>query len=97
MEKMTKEKLKKAAKNVMIDMSEEEYDKFLNNFDNYAKNLAILEQLEVPENTEPMVFPYEVETTLRDDAQDEVIEADEAFKNSSCYKDGKIVIGKVVK
>lgn len=97
MEKITKEILKKSAKCVMVDMSEEEYDSLLSNIANIEKNLAILEDFQIKNDVEPMIFPYEIYDELKDFDDFSKVDKDEAFKNSSCYKNGKIKIKKVIK
>lgn len=98
MKKVNKEILKVSAKNVMIDMTEKEYDEFLNDFDSIERNLVLLENVEVPEDTEPMVFPYEIINELTPNGEDlDSLDKDELFKNSNNYQDGIIRIKKVIK
>lgn len=97
MEKITKEQLKKAAKNVMVDMSEEEYDNFVLTFDNFAKYLGIVGDFEINDSIEPMVFPYEIQGQPNDFKEYVSIDKDDTFKNSKSYKNGEVKIGKVIK
>lgn len=97
MEKLTKEILQKAARNVMVDMSEEEYNRFLSNAQYFENNLAILEDFEISSDVEPMVFPYKVNGELYEFNAAESINKDDAFKNSSCYKNGELKIRKAIK
>lgn len=98
MKKITKEALKLAAQNCMFKMSEEEYDAYLSDISSVEKNLALLEAVEVPEDTEPMVFPYEIFGELLENTDDlRSSNPDELFSNSSNYSNGEIKIKRIIK
>ncbi|MCQ2776221.1 MAG: hypothetical protein MJ217_00635 [Bacilli bacterium] len=98
MKKITKEILKISARNVMIDMSDEEYDSFLEDIEPIRRNLALLSEVDIPEDTIPMVFPYEIQNELAENLIDlEPLDKKEIFKNSNNFDGEYIKIKKVIK
>ena len=60
--------LKECANNLMFDMSDEQYDVLLSEFDVITQQMSLLGEIEGLENVEPMTFPYEIYTDfLRED------------------------------
>lgn len=97
MEKITKEVLKKAANNLMFDMSDEEYETLLNEFEVIIKQMEIISSIEGVDEAEPMTFPFEVTTDyLREDVPSEPLVRDDALKNAKDVVDGQIRLPKVV-
>ena len=97
MKKVDKEVLKLAAHKVMIDMSEEQYDALLNEFQILLKQLDFMGDIPHIDEVEPMTFPFEITTTyLREDACEKPLLKEEALKNSADVIDGQIRLPKVV-
>lgn len=97
MEKITKEVLKKAANNLMFDMTDEEYETLLNEFEVIIKQMEIISSIEGVDEVEPMTFPFEVATDyLREDVPSKPLERDVALKNAKDVVDGQIRLPKVV-
>ena len=95
--KVTKKVLLDASKKMMIEMSEEEYDTLLQEFELITEQINIISTIEGIDEVEPMVFPYPVSTSfLREDEVIESISQDEVLKNVKDTKDGFICLSKVV-
>lgn len=98
MKKVTKEVLKTTAHNLMFDMSEEEFDELVKDFDSFLEQLKLLNDVEDVDNKEPMVFPFDVTNDyLREDEVEEPLSVDDVLKNSSEVVNGQIRVPKVVK
>ena len=63
MKKVDKEVLKESARKLLFDMSEEEYDTLLKEFDFIINQMEIISHIEGVDNVEPMSLPYPVTTT----------------------------------
>ena len=97
MKEITKEVLKDAAKRLLFDMSEEEYDTLLKEFDVVIKQMQLIGQIEGVDDYEPMVFPFECTTSyLRDDIPSKPLTKDEALRNAKNKSVGQIKVPKVV-
>jgi len=89
--------LKDAANRLLFDMSEEEYQTLLQEFDVLAKQMETIGQIEGLENYEPMTFPFDCETTyLREDEPIEPLNRDDALSNAGSVLDNEIKLPKVV-
>ena len=72
-EEMNKEYFKKLAKELMFELSDEESEDIVKEFETLNKQLALLEKVNT-DGVEPMVYPFEDETTfLREDEVTHVI------------------------
>ena len=91
------EVLKDAANRLLLDMSEEEYETLLNEFDIVTKQMKPLGDDKELDKIEPMVFPFEIFTTeLREDVAEEPLTREQALKNSQRKVGGQIKLPKVV-
>jgi len=91
------EVLKDAAKRLLFDMSESEYETLSNEFDIVTKQMSIIGSNKEIEKYEPMAFPFECTTSyLRDDVPEEPLSRDEAIRNSKRKIGGQIKLPKVV-
>lgn len=98
MKKISKETLKEAANNLLFDMSEEEYDALLVEFEAFSRQIEFISQIEGVDEATPMVFPYPVYADeLRKDEAGEPMDQEAALKNASEVIDGMVRIPKVVK
>lgn len=98
MKKIDKETLKEIAYSLCFDMSEEEYDKLLKEFDTINEQINLLSQVDGIDEVTPVSFPYEVSATdLREDEVDEELTQEEALLNSEDKEKGMIKVPKVVK
>ena len=89
--------LKDAANRLLFDMSEEEYQTLLQEFDVLTKQMETIGQIEGLENYEPMTFPFDCETTyLREDEPIEPLNRDDALSNAGSVLDNEIKLPKVV-
>ena len=89
--------LKDAAKRLLFDMSENEYETLLNEFDIVTKQMDIIGSNKTIDSYEPMAFPFECSTSfLREDVPEEPLSREEALKNSKRKVGGQIKLPKVV-
>ena len=91
------EVLKDAAKRLLFDMSESEYETLLKEFDIVTKQMSIIGSNHALDNLEPMAFPFECTTSyLREDVPEEPLTREEALRNSKRKIGGQIKLPKVV-
>ena len=97
MEKINKDVLKKVANNLMFDMTDEEYETLLTEFDVLVKQFELMSEINGLEEVTPMSFPFEVTNDyLREDIPDTPLNRDDALKNAKDVVDGQIRLPKVV-
>ena len=91
------EVLKDAAKRLLFDMSESEYETLLKEFDIVTKQMSIIGSNHEIEKYGPMSFPFECTTSyLREDEPQEPLSREEALRNSKRKIGGQIKLPKVV-
>ena len=89
--------LKDAAHRLMFDMSEEEYQTLLKEFDIITKQMEVIGEDPSIDELEPMVYPFDCETDyLREDVPSEPLDREEALKNAGNKIGGQIKLPKVV-
>ena len=89
--------LKDAAKRLLFDMSESEYETLLKEFDIVTKQMNIIGSNHEIDKYEPMSFPFECTTSyLREDVPGEPLSREEALRNSKRKIGGQIKLPKVV-
>ena len=89
--------LKKCANNLMFDMSKEQYQLLLKEFEVITKQMELLGEIDGLSEVEPMTFPFDVFTSyLRDDIEGECLTKEEVLKNAKDVVDGQIKLPKVV-
>lgn len=97
MKKYDVDVLKDAAKRLLFDMSEDEYETLLKEFDIVTKQMNIIGSDSSIDSFEPMVFPFECSTSfLREDEAQEPLAREDALKNSKRKIGGQIKLPKVV-
>ncbi len=98
MKKVSKETLIIATRKLMMEMSDEEYDKLTSDFETITMQMDLIKDIEGVDDVEPMTFPFEVTNDyLRDDVVEETITKEDALKNSKRKKGDYIVLPRVVK
>ena len=98
MKKVDKSTLKEAANRLMFDMSDEQYENLLSEFDIIIAQMKLIDDLQDVDQLTPMTFPFEVTTDyLREDVKEEPLSQKDALKNAKDVSDGQIVIPRVVK
>lgn len=98
MKKVTLEVLKEATNKLMFDMSDEQYQNLLSEFDIILSQMELISEIEGVDDVEPMTFPYEVTTDyLREDAASSPLSKEDALKNAKDVVDGQISIPRVIK
>ncbi len=89
--------LKDAAKRLLFDMSDSEYETLLKEFDIITKQMEIIGSDKSLDSLEPMVFPFECTTSyLREDIPEEPLNREVALRNSKRKIGGQIKLPKVV-
>lgn len=89
--------LKKCANNLMFDMSEEQYQLLLKEFEVITKQMELLGEIDGLSEVEPMTFPFDVFTSyLREDIEGECLTKEEVLMNAKDVVDGQIKLPKVV-
>jgi len=91
------ETLKQAAKGLMFEMSEAEYNTLLIEFDIVVAQMKVIGENKDLDNIEPLVFPFECTTSfLREDVATEPLKREDALKNAGHKAGGQIKLPKVV-
>ena len=97
MKKVTLEVLKEATNKLMFDMSEEQYQNLLNEFDIILSQMELISEIEGVDEVEPMTFPYVIyHSSLREDVAEACLTNDEVLKNSKETKADQVKVPKVV-
>ncbi|MCQ2793183.1 MAG: hypothetical protein MJ221_01995 [Bacilli bacterium] len=97
MKAYNKEILQDAAHRLLFDMSNDEYDTLVNEFDIIIKQMNVIGSNSSIDNYEPMIFPFECNTTfLREDIAAEPLTREEALRNANHKAGGQIKLPKVV-
>ncbi len=95
--KKDREYFKKLAHQLMFDLSDEEADKLVSEFDVLEGQISLLDAVDT-EDTEEMIYPFEEPTTfLREDKVTNVISQDDAMANVTKKLEGHFVLPKVVR
>ena len=98
MKKVTLEVLIEATNKLMFDMSDEQYQNLLSEFDIILSQMELISEIEGVDEVEPMTFPFEVTNSyLREDVPCTPLSKEEALKNAKDVIDGEIAIPRVVK
>ena len=91
------EVLKDAANRLLFDMSDEEYQTLLNEFDIIVKQMNVIGEKKKIDDYAPMTFPFDVYVTyLREDIAATPLSRDEALRNAQHKAGGQIKLPKVV-
>ncbi len=89
--------LKDAAHRLMFDMSPEQYETLLREFDVVTAQMKVLGEDKTIDEYEPMVFPFECTTFyLREDIPAKPLDRELALKNAQNKTGGQIKLPKVV-
>lgn len=96
MKELNEEILRKCAKGLMFDMTDEQYELILNEFDITLEQLKLINDVDLS-NVSPMTFPFECYTDfLREDEEISTISRDDALSNAKDVVDNQIRLPKVV-
>ncbi|MEA4874357.1 Asp-tRNA(Asn)/Glu-tRNA(Gln) amidotransferase subunit GatC [Anaerorhabdus sp.] len=92
-----KEYIRHLAHQCMFDCNDDELSLIEEEFVTLEKQMELLNQVNT-EGVEPMVYPFEMETTyLREDEVVNVISQEDAILNVSKSREGHVLVPKVVK
>ena len=88
--------IRKCANGLMFDMTDEQYDLILSEFDVTMDQLKLIGNVDL-DNVTPMTFPFECYTDyLREDDELEAISREDALANAKDIVDNQIRLPKVV-
>lgn len=97
METLDNENLKKLAKQIMFDISEQEMEELQEDFKILLEQIDLLDKIDT-DGVEEMVYPFEMETVfLREDEVSNVIDQQAALANVNSVMAGHVHVPKVVK
>ena len=98
MKAVNKTILKDAANKLMFDMSDEQYDQLVNEFDIITTQMKLIGEIPGVDEASPMTFPFDVTNTfLREDVATKPLNREDALRNAKDVVDGQIRLPKVVK
>ncbi|MBR4230895.1 MAG: hypothetical protein IKR74_01895 [Bacilli bacterium] len=93
----TKELMNKYANDLLFDLSEEEVNLLLEEFDVIRENMEIISNIEGISEVEPLSFPYDITvSSLRDDEDLQNISTEDALKNCHDKIEDVAIVPKVV-
>lgn len=96
-EKKDQAYFKKLANQLMFDLSDEEANDIVKEFETLQSQLQLLDNINT-DGVEEMVYPFEEATTwLREDVVSNVISQDDALANVDKKLEGHFVLPRVVK
>ncbi len=97
MKKVNEELLRKAADNLLFDMSDEQYKKLNEEFDTILSQMEYIGEIPGIDDVEPMTFPFDVSITyLREDEAKQPLACKDALRNAHDVVLGQIKLPKVV-
>ena len=89
--------LRKCANNLMFDMSEEQYQVLLKEFETITKQMELLGDIENIDDVKPMVFPFETTTLgMREDEVKDQLDKKDVLKNAAEVQNDMVKVQKVV-
>ena len=98
MKKVTKEVLQESANRLLINLTDEELNDLLSDFDILISQMELIGDIPGVDEVEPMTFPFEITSDyLRDDIPEEPLSKNDVLKNAQDVVDGQIRLPKVVK
>ncbi len=97
METFDKAYFQKLAGGIMLNVNDEEVADLQQEFAVLTKQIQLFDKVDT-EGVEPMVYPFEEETTfIREDVVDHVLSQEDALKNAKSVRAGHVHVPKVVK
>lgn len=98
MKKVTKEVLQESANRLMINLTDEELNTLIGDFDIIISQMKLIGDIPGVDDVEPMTFPFEIDADyLREDIAEKPLNKEEVLKNAHEVVDGQIRLPKVVK
>lgn len=97
MKEVNYEVLQEAANKLMFNLSKEETERLLQEFQIIIKQMELIGKIPGVDEVEPMTFPFDVTNDyLREDSAAVPLDRDKALKNAKDVVDGQIRLPKVV-
>lgn len=94
---ITKELLKKYASNLMFNMSDEEYNTLLDEFEIILNQMDLIDKIDGIDEVEPMTFPFlTYDKELREDKAEDSLSTEEVLKNAAYKTNNQVQVPKVV-
>ena len=97
MEQFDKAYFQRLAAGIMLDVNDDEVEDLKGEFDVLTQQIQLFDKVDT-EGVEPMVHPFEEETSfLREDEVTHVLTQEEALRNAGSVRAGHVHVPKVVK
>jgi len=97
MKEVSFEVLQEAANKLMFNLTEEETERLLKEFQTIIQQMEIIGEIKGVDEVEPMTFPFDLTNEfLREDIATVPLNRDEALKNAKDVVDGQVRLPKVV-
>ena len=97
MEQFDKAYFQRLAAGIMLDVNDDEVEDLKGEFDVLTQQIQLFDKVDT-EGVEPMVYPFEEETSfLRGDEVTHVLTQEEALRNAGSVRAGHVHVPKVVK
>lgn len=96
---ITKDKIKEYANKLMFEMSDDEYDTLLNEFDIILGQMEFIGNIKDIEGVTPMTYPFDLELDdgyLREDIANNDISFEDMKVNVKEYENNMVKVPKVV-
>ena len=93
METFDKEYFRKLANGIMLDVNDDEISDLQQEFEVLTKQIQLFDKVDT-EGVEPMVYPFEEETSF---LRGHVLSQQEALENAKSVRAGHVHVPKVVK
>ena len=98
MKPVSKEILKNTANTMMFDITDEECELLVKEFEIVIKQMELIGDIEGVDQAERMAFPFDISNDyLREDIPTTPLNKEDVLKNAPEVKDGQIRLPKVVK
>ena len=97
MEQFDKAYFQRLAAGIMLDVNDDEVEDLKGEFDVLTQQIQLFDKVDT-EGVEPMVYPFEEETSfLCEDEVTHVLTQEEALRNAGSVRAGHVHVPKVVK
>lgn len=93
---ISKEELKMYANKLCFDMNDDEYETLQKEFEVILKQMDLISKIENISDVEPMVYPFEVEVSLREDIVNTELNESEVIENAYEVEKNQVKLPKVV-
>lgn len=97
MKKVTIEILDEASRRLLFIMDETQLESLKDEVDSLVSQMRSSKEIKELDGYEPMTFPFECESFLREDEPSECLTVEEVLQNAGSTQDGQIKLPRVVR